>query len=231
MKSVEIQGTSRATSETKATIKAVRNSGLVPCVLYGGEKPLHFTTPLASFKLLVFTPDSYLVNLEVDGKKVQAVLQETQFHALTDEMLHADFMQVFEDKAVVMEVPVKLTGTSTGVLAGGKLQVKLKKLKVKALPKNLPDSVNNVEIEFQLLQSNLEHDAKINIEIYGEQFPFLLKGESLNNLTQTINKWSKVHYQYELPYYFKNGDYIKVYVFNASNTPIYIDDLLIRFNE
>ena len=141
MKSVEIQGTSRATSETKATIKAVRNSGLVPCVLYGGEKPLHFTTPLASFKLLVFTPDSYLVNLEVDGKKVQAVLQETQFHALTDEMLHADFMQVFEDKAVVMEVPVKLTGTSTGVLAGGKLQVKLKKLKVKALPKNLPDSV------------------------------------------------------------------------------------------
>jgi len=141
MKSVEIQGTSRATSETKATIKAVRNSGLVPCVLYGGEKPLHFTTPLTSFKLLVFTPDSYLVNLEVDGKKVQAVLQETQFHALTDEMLHADFMQVFEDKAVVMEVPVKLTGTSTGVLAGGKLQVKLKKLKVKALPKNLPDSV------------------------------------------------------------------------------------------
>ncbi|MCX6183095.1 MAG: 50S ribosomal protein L25/general stress protein Ctc [Bacteroidetes bacterium] len=141
MKSVEIQGTKRPTGETKATIKAVRNSGLVPCVLYGGEQPMHFTTPLTSFKLLVFTPDSYLVNLDVDGKKFQAVLQETQFHALTDEMLHADFMQVFEDKAVVMEVPVKLTGTSVGVLAGGKLQVKLKKLKVKALPKNLPDFV------------------------------------------------------------------------------------------
>jgi large subunit ribosomal protein L25 len=141
MKSVEIQGTKRTTGETKATIKAVRNSGLVPCVLYGGEQPVHFTTPLTSFKLLVFTPDSYLVNLDVDGKKFQAVLQETQYHALTDELLHADFMQVFEDKAVVIEVPVKLTGTSVGVLAGGKLQVKLQKLKVKALPKSLPDSV------------------------------------------------------------------------------------------
>lgn len=141
MKSVEIQGTKRNTGETKATIKAVRNSGLVPCVLYGGEQPVHFTAPLPSFKLLIFTPDSYLVNLDVDGKKYQAVLQETQFHALTDEMLHADFMQVFEDKAVVIEVPVKITGTSVGVLAGGKLQVKLKKLKVKALPKNLPDFV------------------------------------------------------------------------------------------
>ena len=141
MKSVEIQGTKRTTGETKATIKAVRNSGLVPCVLYGGEQPVHFTTPLTSFKLLIFTPDSYLVNLDVDGKKCQAVLQETQYHALTDELLHADFMQVFEDKAVVIEVPVKLTGTSVGVLAGGKLQVKLKKLKVKALPKNLPDFV------------------------------------------------------------------------------------------
>ncbi|MFM7021393.1 MAG: 50S ribosomal protein L25/general stress protein Ctc [Flavobacteriales bacterium] len=141
MKSVEIQGTKRTTGETKATIKAVRNSGLVPCVLYGGGEPVHFTTPLTSFKLLIFTPDSYLVNLDVDGKKYQAVLQDAQFHALTDEMLHADFMQVFEDKPVVIEVPVKITGTSVGVLAGGKLQVKLKKLKVKALPKNLPDFV------------------------------------------------------------------------------------------
>jgi hypothetical protein len=97
--------------------------------------------------------------------------------------------------------------------------------------KNLPDSVKNVQIEFQLLQSNLANEAKLNIEIYGEQLPFIVNSESLINLTQTLHKWSKVQYQYELPNNFKKGDYIKVYVFNASNTPIYIDDILIRFNE
>jgi hypothetical protein len=97
--------------------------------------------------------------------------------------------------------------------------------------KNLPDSVKKVQIEFQLLQSNLANEAKLNIEIYGEQLPFIVNSESLINLTQTLHKWSKVQYQYELPNNFKKGDYIKVYVFNASNTPIYIDDILIRFNE
>jgi hypothetical protein len=97
--------------------------------------------------------------------------------------------------------------------------------------KNLPDSVKNVEIEFQLYQSNVDHEAQLNIEIYGEQFPLNVNRESLINLSQIISKWSKVHYQYGFPNNFKKGDYIKVYVFNASNTPIYIDDILIRFNE
>lgn len=97
--------------------------------------------------------------------------------------------------------------------------------------KNLPDSVKNVEIEFQLYQSNVDHAAKLNIEIFGEQLPFQLNSEDLPALSTTVNKWSKVHYQYELPINFKKGDFVKVYVFNASNTPIYIDDVLIRFNE
>ncbi len=141
MKSVEITGKVRALDVTKAQLKATRNAEQVPCVLYGGEKPVHFSADLSSFKALIYSPESYLVNLDIDGQKCQAVLQDSQYHPLTDALLHVDFMQVFENKAVVIDVPVKVTGTSPGVLAGGKLQVKLKRLKVKALPKNLPDNV------------------------------------------------------------------------------------------
>jgi len=141
MKSVEITGKARALDVTKAQLKATRKAEQVPCVLYGGEKPVHFTSPLSSFKALIYSPESYLVNLDIDGQKVQAVLQDSQYHPVTDELLHVDFMQISEDKPVVIDVPVKVTGTSPGVLAGGKLQVKLKRVKVKALPKNLPDNV------------------------------------------------------------------------------------------
>lgn len=141
MKSVEITGKARALDVTKAQLKATRKAEQVPCVLYGGEKPVHFTSPLSSFRALIYSPESYLVNLDIDGQKVQAVLQDSQYHPVTDELLHVDFMQISDDKPVVIDVPVKVTGTSPGVLAGGKLQVKLKRVKVKALPKNLPDNV------------------------------------------------------------------------------------------
>lgn len=141
MKSVEITGKVRALDVTKAQLKATRKAEQVPCVLYGGEKPVHFSADLSSFKALIYSPESYLVNLDIDGQKVQAVLQDSQYHPVNDSLLHVDFMQIFENKPVVIDVPVKVTGTSPGVLAGGKLQVKLKRLKVKALPKNLPDNV------------------------------------------------------------------------------------------
>ncbi len=141
MKSVEITGKVRALDVTKAELKATRKAEQVPCVLYGGEKPVHFSADLSSFKALIYSPDSYLVNLDIDGEKVLAVLQDSQYHPVNESLLHVDFLQISENKPVTIEVPVKLTGTSPGVLAGGKLQVKLKKLKVKALPKNLPDNV------------------------------------------------------------------------------------------
>jgi hypothetical protein len=97
--------------------------------------------------------------------------------------------------------------------------------------KNLPDSVKNVQIEFQLFQSNLDHQAKLNIEIAGEQFPFLLNSANLSELSSNVVEWSKVHYEYTLPVDFKKGDFIKVYVFNAAHTPIYIDEIRILFNE
>ena len=158
MKSVEITGKVRALDVTKAELKATRKAEQVPCVLYGGEKPVHFSSPLSSFKALIYSPDSYLVNLDIDGQKVQAVLQDSQYHPLTEELLHVDFMQISDDKAVVIEVPVKITGTSPGVLAGGKLQVKLKKVKVKALPKNLPDNVV-VDITNLALGKSIKVDA------------------------------------------------------------------------
>lgn len=97
--------------------------------------------------------------------------------------------------------------------------------------KNLPDSLKNVEIEFQLYQSSTEHSAKLNIEIAGKQFPLHVYSESLTNLSQTVNNWSKVYFKNELPINFKKGDFVKVYVFNAAKTPIYIDDIRILFNE
>jgi hypothetical protein len=97
--------------------------------------------------------------------------------------------------------------------------------------KNLPESAKNVQIEFQLLQSNLDHQAKLNIEIAGKQYPLNVFSESITNLSKTINKWSKVYFKNELPINFNKGDFIKVYVFNAAQTPIYIDDIRILFSE
>ncbi len=140
MKSVEIQGALR-TELGKKEAKRLRKLEEIPCVLYGTETPIHFSTPVASFKQLVYTPDALLVKISVGGKNYDAILQDSQFHPLNDEILHADFLKIEKDKAVTIEVPVKTTGNSKGVLAGGKLVLNLRKIKVKALPANLPDSI------------------------------------------------------------------------------------------
>lgn len=140
MKSITIQGQKRESVGKKAT-KALRDAELVPCVVYGGNEPLHFSTEEKSFKNLVYTPDAHTVSIEVDGETIPAVLQDIQFHPLTDRILHADFYQLSEDKPVVMEVPVRLTGRARGVVAGGVLRQSFRKLKIKALPSNLPDEV------------------------------------------------------------------------------------------
>ncbi|WP_417428302.1 50S ribosomal protein L25/general stress protein Ctc [Halpernia sp.] len=140
MKSITIQGTKRENVGKKST-KALRDAELVPCVVYGGKETLNFSTEEKSFKDLVYTPEAHTVNLELEGKKIPAVLQDIQFHPLTDKILHADFYQLSDDKPVMMEVPVRLTGRARGVVAGGVLRNPFRKLKVKALPGNLPDEV------------------------------------------------------------------------------------------
>lgn len=140
MKSITIQGTKRESVGKKST-KALRDAELVPCVVYGGGEPLNFSAEERAFKGLVYTPEAHTVSIEVDGQTIPAVLQDIQFHPITDKILHADFYQLSEDKPVVMEVPVRLTGRSKGVVAGGALRQSFRKLKVKAIPANLPDEI------------------------------------------------------------------------------------------
>ena len=139
MKSITIKGSERE-SVGKVSTKALRNAGEVPCVLYGGDQPVHFSAPEAAFKHLVYTPNAHTVVIELGNtKSLNAVLQDIQVHPVSDKILHIDFYQLFDDKEVTMEVPVRISGTSPGVLLGGVLRLNSRKLKVKALPANLPD--------------------------------------------------------------------------------------------
>ena len=139
MKSITIKGSERESVGKKAT-KALRNAGKVPCVIYGGEKPLHFAAEELSFKDLVYTPNAHTVVVDLEGgKKYDAVMQDIQFHPVTDSILHVDFYQLFKDKEVTMDIPVRLLGNSPGVRNGGRLLFRKRKLAIKALPDNLPD--------------------------------------------------------------------------------------------
>jgi large subunit ribosomal protein L25 len=141
MKSITIKGSERE-SVGKVATKALRNAGLVPCVLYGGSQAVHFSAEVMTFKNLVYTPNAHTVVIELgEGKTFTAVLQDIQVHPVSDKILHIDFFQIFDDKEITIEVPVKIVGKSKGVMAGGDLRLNTRKLKVKALPKNLPDFV------------------------------------------------------------------------------------------
>ena len=140
MKSITIKGQERENVGKKAT-KAVRDAGMVPCVIYGGDQPVHFAADKRAFKDLVYTPNAHTVVVELEGKKIEAILQDIQFHPVSDAILHIDFFQLQDDREVIMEVPVKVIGKSPGVMGGGVLRLAQRRLKVKALPKNLPDFV------------------------------------------------------------------------------------------
>ena len=142
MKSITIKGSERE-SVGKKSSKALRNAGKVPCVVYGGDKPLHFSADELSFKNLVYTPNAHTVVIELEGgNKVKAVMQDIQFHPVTDRILHMDFYQLFDDKPVTMKIPVRLLGNSPGVRNGGRLLFRKRKLVIRALPDNLPDFFN-----------------------------------------------------------------------------------------
>lgn len=140
MKSLAISGSVRQ-NVGKRDAKELRYEGKVPCVLYGGKEQTHFAVSAADLRDLVYTPSVYYVDLSLDGNKHRAIMQDIQFHPVNDQILHIDFLELFEDKKIVLEVPVKLTGSSPGVRIGGKLNMKLRKLKVKAFPKDLTDTI------------------------------------------------------------------------------------------
>ncbi len=141
MKSITINGSQRESVGKKST-KALRNAGQVPCVLYGGDKPVHFSAKELAFSKLVYTPDAHTVVIALeDGTSYNAIMQDIQFHPVTDKILHIDFYQIFDDKEISMDIPVHIIGTSKGVLNGGVLRRNKRKLRVKAIPSNLPDFI------------------------------------------------------------------------------------------
>lgn len=161
MKSITIKGSKRESVGKKAT-KALRNADMVPCVIYGGDQPLHFAAEAKAFKNLVYTPNVYTASIEVDGNTIPAILQDIQFHPVSDKILHVDFYQLFEDKEVTMNIPVRLIGKSKGVMVGGALRHNIRKMRVKAIPANLPDfieaDITELEIGNKLYVTELKSD-------------------------------------------------------------------------
>lgn len=161
MKSVSISGSPRANvGKTDAT--ALRNAKRVPCVLYGGKEQVHFSVLEADFKNLIYTPKVNTVDLDVEGKKFKAILQEAQFHTVKDHLLHVDFLEIVAGKPVTMNIPVKTTGTSPGVRNGGKLNKKLKTLRVKGLVEKMPDSIDIAIDKLEIGQGVRVSDIKID---------------------------------------------------------------------
>jgi large subunit ribosomal protein L25 len=140
MKSVAISGSIRS-NVGKKDAKALRVSGKVPCILYGGTEQVSFAVEERAFKPLVYTPDVHVVELDLDGKKFNAVMKELQLHPVTDKILHVDFLEVVSGKAVTMELPVKFDGTAPGVRAGGKLIRKMRKLAVRGPVDQIPEAI------------------------------------------------------------------------------------------
>ncbi len=141
MKTLEIIGYKRA-NLGKTSAKQLRTEANVPCVLYGGAEQVHFYTPMILFRDLLYSPNIYQVDLNIEGTHYRAILQDAQFHPVNEMILHVDFLELNDKKEVKIEVPVRLQGTALGVTKGGKLISKLRKVKVKSLPANIPDFID-----------------------------------------------------------------------------------------
>jgi len=140
MKSFDLKGTVRTDLGKKAT-KAERVVDNIPCVLYGTTENVHFTTTVSEVRKLVYTPEVFVVNLEIGGKETKAIMKALQFHPVTDKVLHIDFLAISEDKPVIVNLPVKLEGLAEGVKAGGKLALEMRNLKVKGLYTQIPENI------------------------------------------------------------------------------------------
>lgn len=140
MQKIEIKAVKREDLGKTAT-KQLRKEENVPCVLYGGKDVVHFYASENEFRKLIYSPNVYLVTLNVDGSKYDAIIKDAQYHPVSEKMLHADFLQISDDKPITIEIPVKLEGLAEGVKAGGKLQLEQRKLRVKGLAKYVPDEL------------------------------------------------------------------------------------------
>ncbi len=165
MKSISIHGSARTAFGKKETNK-LRKQDLVPCVLYGGKEVIHFSATEKEMNSLFYTHHAYLVDIELEGKTYHAALQDSQFHPVSDKLIHVDFKEIFEDKPVSITVPLAFMGNAIGVRDGGKLRQRRRNLHISGLPKNLPDhleiDIANLEIGQAINVSDLHFD---NIDI------------------------------------------------------------------
>ncbi len=141
MKTVTIKGQERKVLGKKES-KKLRAQNLVPAVLYGGEETMHFTVSFSEMRQLIYTPGVFLVDIDMDGKIYPAMMQDIQWHPVEEQVLHVDFLMIHENKAIRIDVPVNITGLAKGIKAGGKLKMNMRRLKVKALAKDLPDTID-----------------------------------------------------------------------------------------
>jgi large subunit ribosomal protein L25 len=170
MKTVSMSGSPRE-SVGKKDAKLQRSEGKIPCVLYGGKEQYKFIADEKSFHQIVFTPDSFFIKLNLDGKIHDCVLKDIQYHPVSDTILHADFIEFDLDKPLTMSVPVKFTGNAPGLIKGGQMVKKFRKLNIRALPPDMPESIV-IDI------SELDIDQKITIgELVQEKYKILEQPE------------------------------------------------------
>jgi large subunit ribosomal protein L25 len=165
MKTIEIIGYRRA-NLGKADSKRIRENGDVPCVLYGGENQIHFRSPMILFRDLVYTNEAHFVHLNIEGEECKAILQEVQFHPVSEILLHADFLRISDDRKIKMDIPVSLVGVAPGVAKGGSLVRKRASLKVFGFPKDMPD-----HIDVDVSNLDFHHAVKVgDMQLPGLEF-------------------------------------------------------------
>ena len=162
MKEVSLSGSLRS-NVGKKDAKAVRNSGFVPCVVYGTGKQTHFSVKHTDLQKIMFSPNVYIININVEGTKIKAIIQDSQQHPVTDKILHVDFLELQDGKLVKIDIPVTLSGRSIGVMNGGRLQQVFRKLTILGYPKNIPDTIDvdisDLKIGTSVRVKELENDS------------------------------------------------------------------------
>jgi len=174
METVELKGVLRKEVGKKFSRK-LREQEKVPCVIYGGENVKHFSVPEKEVKSIIYTQEAYLLKINLDGGAYNAILQDIQFHPVTDRIIHMDFIEISEDKPVTVTLPVKLTGDSSGIKEGGRLRLKRRGLRVKGYPKDLPDyleiDITNLKIGQSIKIGELSYE---NLEILDPPRPMVV---------------------------------------------------------
>lgn len=172
METVKLSAESRVDLGKKGS-KAIRNEGKVPCVLYGGENTLHFSVKANDLRNLVYTPEVYKIEIELDGKSYFAILKDIQFHPVTDNIIHVDMIELVTGKDVNYSIPVRITGAAKGVMLGGKLRLNMRRLNVRSTPENM---VNDVTLD--ITELGIGQSIRVS-QVNAEKFDILNSGNAV----------------------------------------------------